>query len=82
MIECKQYPRHEKIVISGIPDNVAHADLKDEAVFIFNEIGLEIKEYDFSACHRLPKKQNSMRTPSFVSTTTTMWNISLPIETK
>ena len=59
MIECEQYPRRENIVISGIPDNVAHADLKDITVRICNEIGLEITEYDIAACHRLPKKQNS-----------------------
>ena len=59
VIECKQYPRRENIVVSGIPDNVTHADLKNKAVLICNEIGLEITEYDIAACHRLPKKQNS-----------------------
>ncbi len=60
VIECEQYPRRNNIVISGIPDDVSHRDLKNEVFDILAAIGLnELTENDISACHRLPKSRRS-----------------------
>ena len=55
VIECEQYPRRNNIVISGIPDEIHHEDLKSQVLDILDAVGLELNNYDISACHRLPK---------------------------
>ena len=53
LIKVEQYSRRESIEIIGIPDSIAHKDLAQTVLKIFNTIGAtDIKPYDITACHR------------------------------
>ena len=60
LLKAEQYSRQESIEVMGIPDNIAHKDLEQSVLKIFNTIGgNNISACDIAACHRLPKKSGS-----------------------
>ena len=56
-----QYNRLNNIVISGIPKDIEHGDLKEVSLGIMNAcLETEIEWRDMEACHRISKKSDDV----------------------
>ena len=53
MNEVEQYGRRNKIVISGIPDDVADDELEDAVTFIMKDVDVIFQNGDIEAFHRI-----------------------------
>ena len=59
MNEVEQYGRRNKIVISGIPDDVAD-DLEDAVTSIMEDVDVIVQNGDIEACHRIGKSDQKL----------------------
>ena len=63
-LNLQQYVRRNNIEICGIPDDIEIENLESKVIEIADSIGVELKEGDIEACHRLKKgkKDKTART--------------------
>ena len=52
------YCRRNNVEVSGISSQIKDDQLETHVIKLFNDIGVEIKDSDIEACHRLPSKEN------------------------
>ena len=54
-----QYSCRNNVEISGIPNSIPDKDLKNTAISICKDSGVEIDPDNIEGCHRLPLSRNS-----------------------